>query len=228
MPWSERKPLKEGDVFGNLTVIEYVGTVPYGKKGKTQPLVLCSCSCGSTTTIRKFSLTSGNTQSCGCLRVDLVVERSSTHGRSKDKVYLVWKTMIRRCHVKSSKGYPNYGARGISVCPAWRSSFETFILDMGERPEGHSLERLDNNGDYCPENCVWADRAQQSINRRKFKSNSSGHVGVYSNKSKNKWFAGIGAGGRFIRSELFDSFEDAVAKRKEYEMMYFGKMLTED
>ena len=88
------------------------------------------------------------------------------HGRSKTTEYHIWRTMLARCYNPKSKKYPSYGERGIKVCPEWRESFENFLADMGLRPVGHSIERKNNDGDYEPNNCVWATAKIQANNRR--------------------------------------------------------------
>lgn len=88
------------------------------------------------------------------------------HGRSKDPLYRVWRAMINRCHNPNQVSWPNYGGRGIVVCERWRSSFANFISDMGERPLGASLERLDNDRGYEPANVVWASKSEQDANKR--------------------------------------------------------------
>ncbi len=127
------------------------------------------CDCGTEFTTRADSLRSGKTQSCGCLTVDINKRSppSKTHGMSKLPEYRVWNTMIQRCNNPNANGYSDYGKRGIKVCQRWRDSFEAFFADMGPRPgKRHTIERINNNGNYEPGNCCWLLRKLQPLNTR--------------------------------------------------------------
>lgn len=152
-----------GKVFTRLTVIEWDSIV---KKWR------CRCECGSEIVVRAADLNSGNTKSCGCYKMDVLLNRSVTHSHTKGVGYTpeynAWCHIKSRCTNENVWNYDNYGGRGIKMCERWLNSFENFFSDMGFRPSPkHSIDRYpDINGDYTPENCRWADKHQQSRGQR--------------------------------------------------------------
>lgn len=157
-----------GTKFGRLTVDSRLGSSTGGT------FFRCRCECGSVVEVRGVCLKRGDSRSCGCLKDEKASLRARTHGRSKTSEYAVFATMKRRCCSPKVNSYKDYGGRGITVCDRWlngdgqRSGFECFLCDMGTRPSSrHSVERLDTNKGYLPENCVWATPREQSRNTRR-------------------------------------------------------------
>lgn len=126
----------------------------------------CVCSCGTEKLVRVSHLKGGKIQSCGCLQRDLIRARKSTHGMTRSREYLAWLNMRNRCYQSTNISFPNYGGRGITVCDEWRRDFTAFFAFVGPCPSGHSLERLNNEGNYEPGNVRWATRTEQQFNKR--------------------------------------------------------------
>lgn len=150
-----------GQKFGRLTVTGFYGTT----EDRMSRLWSCSCSCGGTLVVSSKLLRNGTTKSCGCLMKDVLVARNKTHGMSKTPMYTLWCAMMSRCYNKNNKAYYRYGGIGITVCDRWHE-YHLFLQDMGEKPEGLSLDRVDNSLGYSAANCRWASYTDQNNNRR--------------------------------------------------------------
>lgn len=153
----KRTPIRIGQQFGRWTVLG-----PSGRPTHWQ----CRCECGTARIVFIGSLNSGISQSCGCLKRELSSARRLKHGLTDTAEHVAWMQMRRRCESPTATQYAHYGGRGIQVCERW-SEFKNFLADLGPRPSAsHSLDRIDPEGHYEPSNCRWADREQQSQNRR--------------------------------------------------------------
>ena len=166
-----------GQKFGRLLVIKKMDNNKWGSCRW-----LCVCDCGKEKIIRDSHLKSGHTKSCGCLHKEKLIKRLTKHGHNTrikiSKTYNSWLSMIQRCTNPKNKNYKHYGDRGIKVCNRWLK-FENFLTDMGEHPgKGYSIDRINNNGNYCKSNCRWATEKEQHRNKR------DNHLETYKGKTQ--------------------------------------------
>ena len=151
----------DGQTYGKLKVVKF------SHIEKNLAIWVCECSCGNVVKVRGSNLRSGLTKTCGCSRLDnkRLIAAVTKHGQYGKPIYRTWQSIIARCDRPSHKSYKDYGGRGITVCDSWRK-FANFYADMGDRPAGTTIERIDNSKGYEPGNCEWQDAQHQARNRR--------------------------------------------------------------
>lgn len=154
---------------------------------------------------------------------DPSVTKLNLHGMDKSPEYTAWRNIKQRCYNPNNLKYVTYGGRGITMCDRWLNSFPNFYEDMGERPKGMTIDRIDNDGPYSPDNCRWATRQQQVRNTRLLHANNtSGHKGVFKIPGP-KWKAFVSVNDHMIWLGTFPTFEQAVKARLEGERKYYDK-----
>lgn len=167
-----------GQRFGRLTVVAYIGSFAVGARWR------CRCDCGNLTEVYRNNLVRNQVASCGCHKRETISALHKKHGMTGSPTFTTWSRMRDRCNNPNSEHYDRYGGRGIRVCERWASSFENFLSDMGERPKGMSIERIDNDGPYSPENCRWATQKEQM-------RNTSRSV-IFQGKTMHQWSEELG------------------------------------
>lgn len=211
-----------GKKFGRLTVVEFSHLYITPSTGKREKRWKCLCECGGFTTTSKRKLETKHTSSCGCISK---TRGGITKSEEYKLTYSVWNMMIQRCTNENFDKDHKYFYRGITVCNRWNGEdgFENFLEDMGKRPNRNfTIERLDVNGNYCKENCIWTDDySLQAFNQRLKKSNTSGKTGVSFDKESNKWVASIRKKNKKLKKR-FETFEEASHQRDVWEIEIYG------
>lgn len=161
---TNRLCIANGERYGRLVVT--AEAEPHrSPSGQIRRKILCQCDCGNRLDVWLQHLQTGHTTSCGCLLVETRGDIRRTHGQSESSTYRIWSDMKNRCQNKENTAWEWYGGRGIAVCARWQV-FEHFLEDMGERPAGLTLDRIDTNGNYDPRNCRWVTMKEQARNTR--------------------------------------------------------------
>lgn len=209
-----------GKRFGMLTVLNYVG-----KEGR-EYYWKCKCDCGNEAKVRGRTLRSGETRSCGCL----AGKNNRQHGEARSRLYITYRNMISRCYNPNNHEYHNYGGRGITVCDEWRNGIEgkkrffEWAYANGYNDK-LTIDRIDYNGNYEPENCRWADIFTQERNRRIPKNSTLKVRGVNYNKRDKRYIATIGFNAKHKYLGSYKTLEEATAARKAAELKYYGQVL---
>lgn len=199
-----------GQKFGRLTVLKQEETKHKHLRW------LCLCDCGNIKAIQGGSLRGGYAKSCGCL----IKDASTSFGMRGTPTHNSWAGLIQRCTNSNDKSYKNYGGRGIKVCKRWMQ-FKNFLTDMGIKPNGLTIERIDNSEGYSLRNCKWATPTEQQRNKRPEKRSSTGLNGVTINKKTQKYRAHIVANYKTYCLGTFSSLSDAIEARKQGEQKYW-------
>lgn len=154
-----------GQNIGKLTIVERIASRREGNK-YIRARLLCKCECGNEVSRREDAISTSKVPSCGCVKAEAIGNAKRKHGLSHSPEHNTWLGIRNRCNNPKVKAYEYYGGRGIRVCDEWNNSFEAFYRDMGAKPTSkHSIDRLDNNGHYCKENCKWVTVKEQANNK---------------------------------------------------------------
>ena len=213
-----------GNTYGRLKVVELAG-----KNSKGKLLWRCECKCGNEAVIIGENLKTRVTTSCGCYRKEVEVVAGVTHGLSRkngktDRVYSIWLDMKKRCSNPKNKEYKNYGGRGIRVCNDWASDYVKFYewAMINGYSDKLTLDRIDVDKNYGPDNCKWSTWIEQGRNKRLSPKNTSGVSGVTYKKQRALFIVRIGVAGKRIFIGEYKTLDEATKARKEAELKYWG------
>lgn len=207
-----------GKRFGRLVVKSFHGWVE-GSKPRLS-LWDCSCDCGGNIIMRRSYLTTTPVPSCGCYKSERLREARTTHGEHGSPTYVSWSKMKERCNTVGTRDSKYYSEKGLRYDPSWEH-FENFLLDMGNRPEGKTLDRIDPEKGYSKDNCRWSDPTIQSYNRGKVSSNTTGRTGVYLLSDGTYQSIITYYKDRIVLASGV-TYEEAVKAREEGELKYYG------
>lgn len=189
--------------FGRLIAKE-----PTENRGCGKVIWRCVCDCGKDAYVLNYNLLSGHTLSCGCLKKERLKEASTTHGMTKSRLYRTWRHMIERCQNPNIRNYANYGGRGITVCETWQdfSVFAKWALENGYNST-LTIERIDNNKGYSPDNCRWATHFEQASNKR------SNHLYTMNGETDTitNWARRCGIAPELVFCRLYDGWSEYEA-----------------
>lgn len=216
-----------GHRFGKLTAVYPVPDKSHRARWH------CVCECGNEKDVLQQNLTNGHVRSCGCIHSEVNKEKierynssigRESHHNTKSRLYRIWIGIKSRCFVQTASNYKNYGQRGISVCDEWVNSFSAFSKWAIQNGYNDSLtiDRINADGNYCPENCRWVTMSIQEFNKRISSRNTSGTTGVSFNKACNKWVAYIRKDGKLYHLGTFANIDDAIYARKQAEKRLYG------
>lgn len=201
-------------------LIEDLGTMYATEKSKIKMrfgIYRCGF-CGNEFKANTYSINSGHSKSCGCYQKRRVSESHKTHGLGSTRLYNTWSKLKNRVLNPKDKQYNDYGGRGITICDEWKNDFKSFYdwAMKNEYSDELSIDRIDNDGNYCPENCRWTTRTIQNRNQRKRRDNTSGYKGVYYYKGRNKYIAQICVNNKNKRLGQFQTAEEGAIAYNNY------------
>jgi hypothetical protein len=198
-----RTEIKIGEKFGRWTVLKE-DDIKTSRTVKRR--VICECSCGAQKSVSLVELRRGSTTSCGCFQKENASKQMKTHGMKGTPEYYSWESMRQRCHNPKHKSCKYYGGRGIGICDEWEK-FENFFKDMGFRPKGKTLDRIDNSKGYSKDNCKWSTFKEQSLNRR------NNHIITFRGESlcESEWSERMGIGRTVIKNRIKSGWSEERA-----------------